>query len=180
MWADQTGIKWVNPSPAMRSLEAATLYPGVCLLEQTNISVGRGTDTPFQMVGSPFVNGGLIAERLNEICRDTVRFSPTSFAPTSGPYAGELCSGVRIAVIDRDRLSPAHVGIALVATLRDMYGQHFNLDGVARLMANRATMRLLSAGAGVDDVTAAWANDLDDWQKRAERVRLYPEESQSN
>jgi hypothetical protein len=61
-----------------------------------------------------------------------------------------------------------------------MYGQHFNLDGVARLMANRATMRLLSAGAGVDDVTAAWANDLDDWQKRAERVRLYPEESQSN
>src|SRR5262249_55038431 len=101
-WFDSTGLVWVNPSPNMRSLTEATLYPGVALIEGTNVSVGRGTDTPFELVGAPWMKSKELAAYLNQRAISGVRFVPVSFTPASSNFVGEKCEGVNIVLVDRN------------------------------------------------------------------------------
>src|SRR5262249_46781885 len=101
-WFDSTGVMWVNPSPNLRSVNEATLYPGVALIEHTNVSVGRGTDTPFEIVGAPWIDSRKFAEYLNSRLIAGVRFVPVTFTPSSGPYSGQVCRGINLIVTDRN------------------------------------------------------------------------------
>src|ERR1019366_3021504 len=121
LWYDETGLEWVNPSPNMRSLAAAILYPGVGLLETTRLSVGRGTETPFEVVGAPWLDGRRLAAYLKARAIPGVRFTPVHFSPAASEYAGETCGGIRISIVDREALRPVSLGIEIAAALRTLF-----------------------------------------------------------
>lgn len=140
LWFDETGLPWVNPSPNIRSLTQALLYAGVGLLEGTNLSVGRGTDTPFELIGAPWIDGEGLADAVNALGLAGVRGEPITFTPTADTYAGEECQGVRLVVTDRDAIRPVRVGLALARLLRDRHHQHFRPEPLQHLMVHRLTM----------------------------------------
>ncbi len=137
-WFDSTGEIWVNPSPNLRSLEAAMLYPGVALIEGTNVSVGRGTDSPFELVGAPWVDAKEMAGYLNAREIAGVRFVPTTFTPTAGMYPRQLCYGVHIVITDRETLDAPELGIELAAALHKLSPLGFDLPAMKRLLVNQA------------------------------------------
>jgi uncharacterized protein YbbC (DUF1343 family) len=139
-WYDETGLSWVNPSPNIRSVAQALLYAGVGLVEGTNVSVGRGTEMPFEVVGAPWVDGAALAEWLNRQRLPGVRFEPIRFTPTADRHAGVACAGVRLRVTDRDRLQPVAVGLALARALRDRHRDQFRAETIQNLLLNRSTM----------------------------------------
>ena len=139
-WYDETGLPWVNPSPNIRSVTEALLYAGVGLLEATNLSVGRGTDTPFEVVGAPWIEPLGLASALNELRLPGVRFEPTWFTPTGDMHARVQCGGVRIVVIDRDAIRPVTVALALARELRVRHRDQFRPEGIQNLLVNRPTM----------------------------------------
>ena len=120
-WFDETGLPWINPSPNMRNLIQATVYPGIGAIETTNISVGRGTDTPFEQFGAPWIDGPALSDALNARRIPGVRFYPVRFTPTSSKYAGEECQGVFLIVTDRVSLRPVRLGIEIAAMLHKQY-----------------------------------------------------------
>ena len=147
MWFDQTGLPWVNPSPNIRSLTEALLYAGVGLLEATNLSVGRGTATPFEVVGAPWItdpNG--LADALNAAAMPGVTFQPVNFQPDASVYAGQLVGGVRLAVTDRVALRPVTVGLTIGRTLLDRYPRQFRAASIQNLLVNRSTIWALLRG----------------------------------
>ena len=119
-WPD-TGLGWVNPSPNMRSYTAALLYPGMCLIEATNLSEGRGTDTPFTVAGAPFVDTDDLMAAFDELCLPGVHAAPTSFIPTRQKWAGKLCHGLRFVVTDPAEFRPYLTGLAFVWLCHKMY-----------------------------------------------------------
>ncbi len=171
-WFDETGVEWRDPSPAMRSLTAAVLYPGVCLLEQTNFSVGRGSEAPFEIIGAPYVDAKMWIEALDAEQLPGAAFSLTLFTPTLRDFAGEECHGVRISVTNREALDAVRVGIALAATLIATQPE-FKPDGVLNLLANKRAHDLLTDGTSVDAICASWASDLDAWETRRKAALLY-------
>ena len=114
-WYDETGLLWLNPSPNLRSVGQAGLYPGIGSIEGTNLSVGRGTDMPFEQLGAPWIDGGDLAAALSARDLDGVRFYPVEFSPESSAYAGEMCEGVRITVTNRDALRPVRLGLEIAS-----------------------------------------------------------------
>ncbi|MDZ4224449.1 MAG: DUF1343 domain-containing protein, partial [bacterium] len=118
---EETGLKWVNPSPNMRSVQEALLYPGLCLIEGTNISEGRGTDTPFEIFGAPFVNPKEVLEELEESRPAGVAFEPVEFTPGMQKWAKQLCRGIRVKVTDREIFKPYETGLAVMAALYNLY-----------------------------------------------------------
>jgi uncharacterized protein YbbC (DUF1343 family) len=134
LW-DATGLLWVNPSPNMRSLTQALLYPGVGLLEFTNVSVGRGTDTPFEVVGAPFIDGRALAYVLNQKNLPGVRFVPVRFTPTTSKCANEPCGGVNLVVTDRVKLQPVRTGIEIALALRSLYLEEWQASKYLTLLA---------------------------------------------
>ncbi len=141
MWFDQTGLPWVNPSPNIRSPLEALLYSGVGLLEATNLSVGRGTDTPFEVVGAPWItNPAGLADALNSLGLAGVLFQPVNFQPTASVYAGQMVGGVRLVVTDREAIRPVSVGLALGRMLLDRYPAQFRPAAIQNLLVNRSTM----------------------------------------
>lgn len=125
MWYDQTGLAFIPPSPNMNSLNAAAVYPGLCLLEGTNVSEGRGTDLPFMQFGAPWVDGEQLAEALNRAALPGMRFAPTRFTPTLSKFKDQECFGARITITDRTQLDPFWSGVTIVQTLYRMYPEHF-------------------------------------------------------
>src|SRR5204862_6825746 len=121
MWFDETGQTWVNPSPNMRSLTEATLYPGIGLLETTNVSVGRGTDTPFEVVGAPWIDGQKLALNLNGRNLNGVRFVPIRYKPSGSTFKGEDCGGVNMIITNRDTFNSVRTGIEIATALRKLY-----------------------------------------------------------
>jgi uncharacterized protein YbbC (DUF1343 family)/CubicO group peptidase (beta-lactamase class C family) len=141
MWFDQTGLPWVNPSPNIRSPLEALLYSGVGLLEATNLSVGRGTDTPFEVVGAPWIsNPAGLADALNSLGLAGVLFQPVNFQPTASVYAGQMVGGVRLVVTDRESIRPVSVGLVLGRMLLDRYPAQFRPAAIQNLLVNRSTM----------------------------------------
>lgn len=125
MWFDDTGLPWVMPSPNLPTLETATVYPGMCLLEGTNISEGRGTTRPFEIFGAPFLDAEALAHELNQLQLPGVRFRPHWFQPTFHKFAGEICGGAQLHVIDRDRFTPFRAGLEIIRTIRRLYPKSF-------------------------------------------------------
>ena len=125
MWFDQTGLPWVMPSPNMPTLETATVYPGMCLLEGTNISEGRGTTRPFELFGAPFINAEALTRELNHLGLPGVHFRENWFQPTFHKFAGEICGGAQLHVVDRDRFMPYQSAIEIIRTIRRMYHDSF-------------------------------------------------------
>jgi len=139
-WYDETGLPWVNPSPNIRSVTQALLYAGIGLLEATNLSVGRGTDTPFEVVGAPWIEPLGLASALNDLRLPGVRFEPTWFTPTGDQYARVQCGGVRIVVTDRDAIRPVTAALALARELRLRHRDQFRPEAIQNLLVNRPTM----------------------------------------
>ncbi len=155
-WYDSTGLSWVNPSPNLRSLTQATLYPGVALLEGTKVSVGRGTDAPFERVGAPWIKGRDLAKYLNARSILGVRFVPVSFTPASSVYSGQLCQGVSITVLDRNTFDAPELGLELAAALLKLYPRDFQIDRMAELLVNRSAFEALAAGQDPRHIAEGW------------------------
>ena len=125
MWFDETGLPWVMPSPNMPTLETATVYPGMCLLEGTNISEGRGTTRPFELFGAAFIEAEALASELNQLGLPGVHFRENWFQPTFHKFAGKICGGAQLHVTDRNRFMPYRTGIEIIRTIRRMYHDSF-------------------------------------------------------
>ncbi len=159
-WYDATGLPWVDPSPNMRSLTAAALYPGVGLLEMTNLSVGRGTDTPFQVVGAPWADARVLAAALNAEALPGVRAYPVHFTPRASVFAGERCGGVRLLVTDREALDAVRLGLTLAALLRRLHPDAWRPGRLLTLLANQAVFEAVSQGQDYLTLAPLWADDL--------------------
>ena len=173
MWFDGTNLTWVNPSPNMRSLTEATLYPGVCLLEPTNISVGRGTDTPFEIIGAPWLDGQKLANYLNSRRIPGVRFVPVRFTPKSSVFKNEECGGVNIVITDRARLQSVSAGIEIAAALRQLYPSEWKIDSYLRLLVNSDTLDRLKRGDSAESIVRSWANSLEKFARVRAPALLY-------
>ena len=173
MWFDETNLTWVNPSPNMRSLTEATLYPGVGLLETTNVSVGRGTDTPFEIVGAPWIQGDKLADLLNQRGLQGVRFVPVRFTPNASVFKGEPCGGVNIIVTDRAAFRPVLTGIEIALALRKLYPGEWKVDSYLRLLVNADTLERVKRGDNARDVVASWNNALQEFRKARAEILLY-------
>jgi uncharacterized protein YbbC (DUF1343 family)/CubicO group peptidase (beta-lactamase class C family) len=171
-WFDDTGLMWVNPSPNMRNMVAASLYPGIGAIEASNLSVGRGTDTPFEQVGAPWIDGLRLAAELNRRSLPGVRFYPMSFTPTSSKFANQLCQGVFITVTDRSRLRPVRVGLEVASALFRLYPAQFTVDGVGRLLGRDAVKRIRS-GDDPADIANTWARAEAQWRILRAKYLLY-------
>ncbi len=181
-WFDETGLPWINPSPSMRSLTAATLYPGLCLLESTSISMGRGTEKPFEQVGAPFVDGAKLAAEMNRAGIPGVRFESVRFTPQTGFYPGpaaslkyrdQECGGVRAILTDRDACAVVDIGIELALVLRRLYPAQFNVDDMTRLLGDDSTLQAIRAGEPRAKIKAGWADGLVKFEARRKAVTLY-------
>ena len=174
MWLDETNLLWVNPSPNMRSLTAATLYPGIGLLETTNVSVGRGTDTPFELLGAPWIDGQKLASYLNNRKISGVRFVPIRFTPASSVFKGEECGGVNLIITDRARFRPVINGLEIAVALRNLYPSQWKVDDSLRLLANADTLKRLKRGETATEIEASWMTRLEEFRKARARALLYP------
>ncbi len=174
MWFDATGQTWINPSPNMRSLTEATLYPGIGLLETTNVSVGRGTDTPFEVVGAPWLDGGRLASYLNERRPPGVRFVPIRFTPKASVFQGEECGGVNILITDRALLRPVTVGMEIAVALRKLYPAEWSVEKFGRLLANADAAERLTRGESAEMIMRAGEARLAEFRRARSRFLLYP------
>jgi uncharacterized protein YbbC (DUF1343 family)/CubicO group peptidase (beta-lactamase class C family) len=173
MWLDETNLTWVNPSPNMRSLTEATLYPGVGLLETTNVSVGRGTDTPFEVVGAPWIDGQQLAAYLNGRRIAGIRFVPVRFTPSTSVHKGEECGGINLIVTDRARFRPLLNGIEIAVALRKLYPNDWKVDSYLRLLVNADTLDRLKRGQSADEIIRSWSRSLELFRSTRAKVLLY-------
>ena len=172
-WFDATGLPWINPSPNMRNLIQATLYPGIGAIEGTNVSVGRGTDTPFEHIGAPWIDGSQLSAALNERRIPGVSFYPVRFTPASSKYAGEECQGVFMLVTDRIALRPVRLGVEIAAMLHKLYGPAFDLDAAERLLGSRDAITRIRAGEDPEAIAATWAATESSWRTLRAKYLLY-------
>jgi uncharacterized protein YbbC (DUF1343 family)/CubicO group peptidase (beta-lactamase class C family) len=172
-WFDETGLPWINPSPNMRSMNAATLYPGVGAFESTNVSVGRGTDTPFERVGAPWINGVVLAETLNARNIPGVRFYPVTFTPTASRFAKEECHGVFILITDREAVRPVRVGVEIAGALVKLFPANFQVDLARRLFGSADGIARLKAGEDPAAIAASWAGAEARWRLLRAKYVIY-------
>ncbi|MCP4593625.1 MAG: DUF1343 domain-containing protein [bacterium] len=173
MWYDETLLPWINPSPNMRSLTEAALYPAVGLIEACKVSVGRGTDTPFERFGAPWMDGRRLAARLNHLGLAGIRFIPFSFTPDSSKHKGQVCGGVQLVLTDRDAFDPLETGLSIVRELKNLFGDSFDVDRVDRLLFNAALLEKVKASQGPTRYTPLWASDLQDFLRQRAEYLLY-------
>ena len=173
MWFDATNLDWVNPSPNMRSLTEATLYPGIGLLETTNVSVGRGTNTPFEVVGAPWIKGQELAAYLNQRNIAGVRFVPLRFMPNASVFKDESCSGINIVITDRAKFRPVRAGIEIAVALHRLYPKDWKVDSYLRLLVNADTLSRLKENETPEAIERSWAESLSEFQRARARVLLY-------
>jgi len=158
MWYDKTGLPFIRPSPNMPDLETATLYPGLCLLEGTNLSEGRGTSKPFRQFGAPWIDANALTARLNALGLVGLRFAPTSFTPTSSKHQGQVCQGVEITLVDRDRIEPFWAGVLIVNELCRMYPNQFewNASHFDRLCGTATIRESITSRAALEPLRPTW------------------------
>jgi uncharacterized protein YbbC (DUF1343 family)/CubicO group peptidase (beta-lactamase class C family) len=172
-WFDSTGLTWVNPSPNLRSVTEAALYPGVALIEGTNVSVGRGTDTPFEVVGAPWIKGRELAAYLNGRGIAGVRFVPVTFTPTASIFSGQKCDGVNLVLTDRNGLDAPELGIELASALRKLYPADFKLEKIMDLLANQAVYDALVAGRDPRRIAQDWQEELEKFGMLRKKYLIY-------
>ena len=172
-WYDETGLPWINPSPNIRSLTQALLYSGIGLLESTNLSVGRGTDSPFEIIGAPFIDPVWLADTLNKLNLAGVRFEPVRFTPTENIYARVTCAGVRFVVTDRDAIRPVTIALAIARELRQRYRSQWKAEKVQHLLVNRHTMWAFLRGESLPRLIAFSDADRATFLKRRASYLIY-------
>ena len=173
MWFDETGLEWSNPSPNLRNLTQAILYPGACLLESRQISVGRGTDTPFQIVGAPWFKSREMADYLNGLNLPGVRFLARRFRPTDSVYKDQDCEGLDIQLLNRDALDSVRMGLELLAATLKFHPGKFDVEGVMRLLGNDDAAARLKRGDTGSAVNDSLQGDLVAFRKMREKYLLY-------
>ena len=172
-WYDETALPWISPSPNMRNLNEAALYPGIGAIEGTNISVGRGTDTPFEQIGAPWINGVHLADLLNGRALPGIRFYPVRFTPTASKYAKQECQGVFMVVTNREALRPVRVGLEVAAALSRLYPADFQIDLAARLFGSRDTLTRVKQGEDPASIAASWNVAEAQWRLSRAKYLLY-------
>ncbi|GJM25098.1 MAG: hypothetical protein DHS20C16_15130 [Phycisphaerae bacterium] len=173
MWYDETLLTWVDPSPNMRSLTQATLYPAIGMIEACNVSVGRGTDTPFERFGAPWIKERPLAARLNGLGLKGVRFLPYRFTPDASKFKDEECGGVQIVLTDRNAFDPSEAGLAIVRELHALFDDSFEVDKVNRLLFNKDIVNSAKTSTGPTTYTKLWKSKLDEFKKRRSKYLAY-------
>jgi uncharacterized protein YbbC (DUF1343 family) len=173
MWLDETGLPWSNPSPNIRNLNAAALYPGLGAIEWTRLSVGRGTAKPFEQVGAPWVDGRRLALELNDRRIPGVQFAATSFTPDASVYAGEQCAGVAITITDRSVLRPVRLGIEIAAAVWHQHPAEMEFGKTAQLIGSNDVIARLKNGEDPGFIAALWTADEARWRERRAKYLLY-------
>jgi len=172
-WFDSTALGWVNPSPNLRSLTEATLYPGVALVEGTNVSVGRGTETPFELLGAPWIHGRELAQYLNTREISGVRFVPVSFTPSASNYAGQKCEGVNIVLVERNAFDAPELGIELASALHKLYPEQFHMERMIELLLNQRVYDALTQGVDPRRIAEDWREPLERFQEIRQKYLIY-------
>jgi uncharacterized protein YbbC (DUF1343 family) len=170
---DQTGLAWIPPSPNLRTLNEAFLYPGIEVLQAGSVSVGRGTDTPFEVLGAPWIRGDEFSAALSSRHIPGIRFAPARFTPKSDIYQGEVCQGVAISITDRGRLDSMRVGLEIAAVLYRLYPDQFRIEKMIELLGSPSTVERLKRGDAPADIFSGWAADLDKFRTMREKYLLY-------
>jgi len=170
---DQTGLKWIPPSPSLRTINAAFLYPGIEILQAGGVSVGRGTDTPFELFGAPWVNAAELTAELNHRGIPGVQFEVTLFTPEDGLYKGEYCQGVSITITNRRELDSMRVGLEIAAALHRFYPQRFHLEKINELLGSQASLEQLEHAVDPTRIVASWSGDLDKFRVIRAKYLLY-------
>ncbi len=173
MWFDSTGLVWINPSPNMRSLTEAALYPGVGLLETTNLSVGRGTDTPFEVVGAPWLDGQKLASYLNAKRMPGVRFVPLRFTPGSSVFKNEECGGINLLITNRSQFRSVLTGVEIAVALHNLFPAEWKIDSYSRLLVNADTLDRLKRGDSAEEIVRSWDTSLENFRRVRARALLY-------
>ena len=171
---DETGLPWVNPSPNMRSLRQAYLYPGIGVLETTNLSVGRGTETPFEIGGAPWINAQEFAAALRLYDLPGVIFVPRDFQPNASKFAGERCHGLELIVTHRDRFEPVRTGLAVALTLRKLYPEKWDRSNLNRLLGDAQTLAAIESAMPLNQVMQMHAAELREFESRSRAYLIYP------
>jgi uncharacterized protein YbbC (DUF1343 family) len=170
---ESTGLKWIPPSPNLRTLKGSLLYPGLEILQNAGVSVGRGTEAPFEEFGAPWINGEEVAALLNAKSLPGVHFVNQPFIPVSGLYAGQHCGGVGVRVTDRTALRSMRVGLEIVAALHKKYPDQFDVTKILLLLGNDSTIQQLQSGTAPAEIIASWAKDLAAYDAVRRRYFLY-------
>jgi uncharacterized protein YbbC (DUF1343 family) len=172
-WFDETGLPWVNPSPNLRSATAGILYPGLEILQAGGVSVGRGTNTPFELVGAPWIRSEEVATEFSRRAIPGVRFEPTNFTPDSGLYKGQRCEGARVVLKDRDALETMRMGIEIAWALRKLYPRNFDQAKMIELLGNASTIQQLKNDKDAAAIVADWNQELEAFRKMRAKYLLY-------
>lgn len=170
---DQTGLKWIPPSPNLRTLNEVFLYPGIEVLQPAGVSVGRGTDAPFEQVGAPWIHADELLKNLTLRQIPGARFTPASFTPTSGLYSGEACEGVKLEITDRDTFDSIRVGLEIADALHRLYPLRFQITGLTDLLGSQATVEALVAFQSPATIIASWTNDLATFRVMRAKYLIY-------
>ncbi len=175
MWYDQTGLEFRKPSPNIPNLDTAAVYPGMCLLEGTNVSEGRGTDRPFIQFGAPWIDEAKLVEALNALKLPGVQFVPAAFTPTSSKHQNVLCKGAAIEIMDRAAMQAIRLGIEIVRTLHSMYPNEFQWRQAHfdRLCGTSAVREAITKGTDFKTLEMQWQEDLAAFRKIRQRYLLY-------
>jgi uncharacterized protein YbbC (DUF1343 family) len=170
---ESTGIKWIPPSPNLRTIKGSILYPGIEILQNAGVSVGRGTETPFEEFGAPWLDGENVAAALNERHLPGVHFASKPFIPIAGLYAGQRCGGVAARVTDRAVVRSMRVGLEIAAILEKLYPKQFDISKLITLVGNSDTIQQLQSGVAPDKIVASWSDSLTAFDKIRSRYFLY-------
>jgi uncharacterized protein YbbC (DUF1343 family) len=184
IWWSETGLPWVPPSPNMPTLETAALYPGLCLVEATTVSEGRGTTRPFHLVGAPWIDAQELVKRLRATATRGAAFRAARFRPEFGKHAGAVCSGVEVHVIDRSALRPVELGLRMLQTIHDLDPARFEwrhepyefvseVPAIDLLTGSSAVRDCIDAGNRLEPLLAQWQEDVDDFEAELDGVLLY-------
>jgi uncharacterized protein YbbC (DUF1343 family) len=176
LWYDETGLPWIAPSPNIPSLATATVYPGMCLIEGTNISEGRGTTQPFEMIGAPWLDGYRLAEDLTALNLPGVLFRPAGFTPTFSKYQGEACLGIQVHVTNRRRFEPVRTALHILAIVKKNHPDKFQWreSAIDRLSGSDMLRKSIDSGTPVAEILAAWQPPLQNFDTQRRRYFLYP------
>ncbi len=182
-WFDETGIPFIPSSPNLPTLTAMTVYPGTCLVEGTNISEGRGTTKPFEYIGAPWIEAESLADQLNDLGLDGIRFRPVYFVPTFSKYEGKLCTGVHVFVTDRDRFQPFITMLHVLHVIKTTYPDHFawrepwgseERNPIDLLCGSNTVREHLNANSPITELVESWQGELQAFTQLRARYLLYP------
>ena len=173
MWFDETELPWLNPSPNIRNMNQASLYPGLGLFERLNVANKRGLPSPFEMIGAPWINAYDFVNSLNKYNLPGVNFTPIKFFPEEHKYSNELCEGIYITITDREKLEPVKLGFIIIITLYKMYPQEFDIDKLWHITRSKALIDLIKNDSSITELIDSWQNNLDMFIKKRSKYLFY-------